>query len=65
MRHSIQEVRELYDALDRKCGVDTSFIELKTSTRSTSRLGYCKEGKERPERIVLSGIVVNHPPLKR
>lgn len=59
MRHSIQEVRKLYDALDRKCGVDTSFIELKTSTRSTSRLGYCKEGKERPERIVLSAIVMD------
>ena len=58
MRHSLQEVRALYDMMDKKCGVDTSFIELKVSTRSTSRLGYCKIGKEKPERIVLSDVVM-------
>lgn len=39
------EIRAEYAELDKKCGVDTSGIPIKISTRSVRRRGYCRFGR--------------------
>lgn len=40
-KHTLEDVRAEYNRLDDLCMVDTSFIDLRVSTRATRRYGYC------------------------
>lgn len=39
--YSLKTVREEYDRLDKICGIDSSQVELRVSTRATNRFGFC------------------------
>lgn len=45
--YSIEDIRKEYDRLDSLCGVDTSNVEIKISTRAYRRYGYCLFHKKR------------------
>jgi predicted SprT family Zn-dependent metalloprotease len=55
--HSLEEIREEYDRLDKICGVDTSKVELVISNRGVKRLGsfrYPINGNTAPLRISIN-----------
>ena len=56
MEHTLEEIRRMYDCLDRVCGVDTSTIRLKFTPRCSNRLGVCKIRNFLPVEIVISEI---------
>ena len=63
MKHSIQEIRDEYNRLDRICHVDTSGIAIKISKRAISRYGTCHltknaKGKYAPECITIADFIL-------
>lgn len=57
MPFTLEDVRREYDRLDMLCGVDTSKIALRISTRAFKRLGSCKYVGGRVACITISDFV--------
>ena len=58
MVHTLEDVRREYDRLDALCGVDTSGVALKVSTRAAKRLGSCRCSPRRVESVTISDFVL-------
>lgn len=61
MSHTIEDVRREYDRLDALCGVDTSALSLRISTRATKRLGSCRYVGNTVEGVTVSAFVMDGP----
>ena len=59
MRRGLGDVRREYDRLDALCGVDTSSVELRISTRASKRLGSCTCLGNSVARITISDFVMD------
>ena len=59
--HTLQEVRDEYDRLDRLVGIDTRGIELKISRRAVRQLGSFRSPTRGtgPLRITLSYLILD------
>ncbi|MGN0983181.1 MAG: SprT-like domain-containing protein [Candidatus Limivicinus sp.] len=60
--HTLEEIRAEYDRLDRRCGVDTSGVEIVLSRRGVRRLGsfrYPAKGKRGALRITINASLLN------
>ena len=59
--HTLEEVREEYNRLDRLIGINTSAIELKISKRAVRQLGSFRapSGGKGPLRITLSWLILD------
>ena len=49
---TLDDIRAEYARLDKKCGVDTSKIPLKISTRAVRQRGVCRYGVDQPVRCI-------------
>jgi predicted SprT family Zn-dependent metalloprotease len=60
-KYTLDDVRKEYYRLDALCGVDTSYLDLRISTRATSRYGYChytrKGGRLIPDYISITDFI--------
>lgn len=54
---TLEDIRHEYDRLDALCGVDTSSVELVSSTRMKTRLGYCQYRNRKPAKIVIAAFM--------
>ncbi len=61
MPHTVEDIRREYDRLDALCGVDTSSVALRISTRAAKRLGSCRYAGRAVERITISDFVLSAP----
>ena len=59
MSHTLADIRSEYDRLDTLCGVDTSAVALKVSTRASKRLGSCKYVGSMVESVTISDFVMD------
>lgn len=59
MKHTPEDIRHEFDRLDRLCGVDTSAVGLKISTRASKRLGSCRCSASTVESITISDFVLD------
>ncbi|MCD7768647.1 MAG: hypothetical protein LUH36_00795, partial [Oscillospiraceae bacterium] len=61
--HTLENIRREYDRLDKLCGVDTSQIELRISSRMVKRFGsfrYPINGTVAPLRITISQAILGN-----
>lgn len=68
VKHTLEEVRSVYDGLDKLCGVDTSNVKLRVSSRTVSRLGSCayrisSDGIVVPKQIFIAEFVLDNDEL--
>ena len=59
MTHTLEDIRQEYDRLDALCGVDTSALALKISTRASKRLGSCKYVGNTVAGVTISDFVMD------
>ena len=59
MSHTLEDIRREYDRLDALCGVDTTPVALRVSTRAAKRLGSCKYVGSKVESITISDFVLD------
>ena len=59
MTHTLEDILQEYDRLDTLCGVDTSAIALKVSTRASKRLGSCKYIGNTVASVTISDFVMD------
>ena len=59
MKRTLADVRREYDRLDALCGVDTSSIPLRVSTRTSKRLGSCQYSAAGVSCITISDFVMD------
>lgn len=55
--HTLKEIRDEYNRLDKKCGVDTSHIAIEFSDRMIRKLGYCRHIGSVPVKIVIASFL--------
>lgn len=61
MTRALGDIRREFDRLDALCGVDTSAVALKISTRAKKRLGSCKYVGSRVACVTISDFVMDAP----
>lgn len=59
-KYTLEDIREEYDRLDAICGIDTSEIKLKISTRSVNRYGFCKYQNKKPYLISITDFILDN-----
>lgn len=61
LQRTLDDVRREYDRLDALCGVDTSALALRVSTRAKKRLGSCKYVGSTVAGVTISDFVMRAP----
>ncbi|MCR5826069.1 MAG: SprT-like domain-containing protein [Oscillospiraceae bacterium] len=61
MPYTLADVRREYDRLDGLCGVNTTQVALRVSTRAVRRLGSCRCVGDRVDAITISDFVLSAP----